>query len=106
MPSPSPALMERLNPAQRSAFLRVWVRLPPHLREIVFDLHDPGWDPPAIEQLGDVLCGFPDVFFTSKTDFGSYSLMPFEISIPESNRYGHFTAPHNSYTGQIIGRDP
>ena len=39
---PSPALLERLNPDQRSSFLRVWVRLPPHLREIAFDLHDPG----------------------------------------------------------------
>ena len=83
MPPLLPALMERLNPAQRSAFLRVWARLPPHLREIAFDLRDPGWDPPAIEQLGDVLCDFPDVFSTSKTDFGSCSLMPFKISIPE-----------------------
>ena len=62
---PSPALLERLNPDRRSSFLRVWVRLPPHLREIAFDMHDPGWAPPAIEQLGDVLCEFPDVFFTS-----------------------------------------
>ena len=42
VPLPSPALMERLNPAQRSAFLCVWARLPPHLREIAFDLHGPG----------------------------------------------------------------
>ena len=55
VPPPSPTLTERLNPAQRSAFLRVWARLPPHLREIAFDLHDPGWDPPTIEQPGDVL---------------------------------------------------
>ena len=48
VPPPSPTVMERWNPAQRSAFLRVWARLPPHLREIAFDLHDPGWDPPAI----------------------------------------------------------
>ena len=85
VPPPSPALMERLNPAQRSAFLRVWVLLPPHLREIAFDLHDPGWDPPAIEQLGDVFCDFLDVFSTSKTEFGSCSLMPFEISVPKGS---------------------
>ena len=85
VPPPSPKLMKRLDPAQRSAFLRVWARLPPHRREIAFDLHDPGWDPPAIEQLGDVLCDFPDVFSTSKTDFGSCSLMPFEISAPEGS---------------------
>ena len=56
--------------------------MPPHLREIVIDLHDPGWTPPAIEQLGDVLCEFPDVLSTSKTDLGSSSLMPFKISVP------------------------
>ena len=82
VPSPSPTLMERLNPAQRSAFLRIWSRLPTHLREIAFDLNVPGWDPLVIKQLEDVLCTFPDVFFTSKTDFGPCSLMPFEISIP------------------------
>ena len=70
--SPSTTLLERLNPDQRSSFLRVWARLPPHLREIAFD---PGWTPPAIEQPGDVLCEVPDVFSTSKTDFGSCSLM-------------------------------
>ena len=79
VPPPSPTLMERLNPAQRSAFLRVWARLPPRLREIAFDLRDPGWDPSTIEQLGDVICDFPGVFSTSKTNFRSCSLMPFEI---------------------------
>ena len=62
MTPPSLVLLERLNPDQRSSFLRVRVRLPPHLRDMAFDLHDPGWTPPAIEQLGDVLCEFPDVF--------------------------------------------
>ena len=83
--SPSPALLERLNPDQRCSFLRVWARLPPDLREIAFDLNDPGWTPLAIEQLGDVLCEFPVEFSTSKTDFGSCSLMPFEISVPEGS---------------------
>ena len=39
---PSSALRERLNQDQRSSFLRVWARLPPHLRVIAFDLHEPG----------------------------------------------------------------
>ena len=95
VPSLSPTLMERLNPALRSAFLRVWARLLPHLRGIAFDLHDPGWDPPAIEQLCDVLCDFPDAFPTWKTDFGSCSLMPFEISVPEGS------APVNSRPHRI-----
>ena len=37
--SPSSALVERLDQDQRSSFLRVWARLPPHLREITFALH-------------------------------------------------------------------
>ena len=85
MTSRSPALLERLNQDQCSSFLRVCARLPPHLREIAFDLNDPGWTPSAIEQLGDVLCEFSDVFSTSKTDFGSCSLMPFEISVQEGS---------------------
>ena len=102
---PSTALLERLNPDQRSSFLRVWARLPPHLPETAFDLHDLGWTHPAIEQLGDVLCEFPDVFSTSKTDFGSFSLMPFEISVPEGS--DHFPAPsHKPYFGQRSGRHP
>ena len=39
---PSPALLERLNSDQRSSFMRVWARLPSHLRENAFDLHDSG----------------------------------------------------------------
>ena len=85
MPSPSPALLERLNQNQRFSFLRVWARRPPHLREIGFDLHDPGWTSSAMEPLGDVPCEFLDVFSTSKTGFGSCSVMPFEISVPEGS---------------------
>ena len=32
-----------------------------------------------------MLCEFPDVFSTSKADFESWSLMPFEISVPEGS---------------------
>ena len=83
--SPSPALFERLTPEQRASLLRVWERLPPHLQSVAFDLHGPGWTPLAIEQLGDGLRDFVDVFSKSKTDFGSCSLMPFEISAPEGS---------------------
>ena len=51
---------------------------------VAFDLHGPGWTPVPIEQLDDVLCDFTDVFSKSRADFGSCSLMPFEISAPES----------------------
>ena len=47
--SPSSVLLERLNLYQRSSFMCVWTRLRPHLREIAFDLHDPGWTTSAIE---------------------------------------------------------
>ena len=72
-----------MKPPLHSAFLLVWARLPPHLRVIAFDVHDPGWVPPAVEQLGDVLCDFPEVFSTSKMEFGSCSMMPCETSVPE-----------------------
>ena len=50
-----------------------------------FDLHGPDWITLAIEQPGDVLWDFADVFSKSKTDFGSYSMIPFEISVPEGS---------------------
>ena len=106
VPSPSPALMGRLNLAKCSAFLCVWARLPPHLREIAFNLHDPGWDPPAIEQLGDMLCDFPDVCSTSKTDLGSCSLMLFDFSVPEGGAPFISRSHRKPYTGQRSGRDP
>ena len=40
---------------------------------------------PAIEQLSAVFCNVPHVLCTSKTDFESCSLMPFEISVPEGS---------------------
>ena len=83
--SPSPALLERLTPEQRASFLRVWKRLPSHLRAVAFDLHGPGWTPLATEQLGDVLGNFADVFSKSTTDFGSCSLMTSEIPVPEGS---------------------
>ena len=52
---------------------------------MAFDLHGTDWTPEAIEQLGGVLCEFPDVFAKSKSNFGSYSLMSFVISFPEGS---------------------
>ena len=83
--SPSPALLERLTPEQRASFLRVWERLPSRLHAFEFELHGPDWSPLAIEQLGDVLRDFADVFSKSKTDLGCCSLIPFEILVPENS---------------------
>ena len=52
---------------------------------MTFDFHGTGWSPSVITALDDVLCEFPDVFSTSKTDFGSCSFLPFKISIPSDN---------------------
>ena len=41
-------------------------------------------DPCAIEQMGDVVCGFPDVLYTSTTELGSCALMLFEILVGDS----------------------
>ena len=46
--------------------------------------------PSIITALGDVLCEFPDVFSTSKTDFGSCFLLPFKISITPDTVPGTF----------------
>ena len=80
-------MLIRLNADQHHSFSQVWHKLPTHLREISCDFHDPGWDPDVITQLGDALIEFADVFFTSTTDFkiGSYSLLPFEISVPRDS---------------------
>ena len=75
--SPSPTLLERLSADQRSSFLEQ-----PHMREIAFNSHGPGWTSAVITQLGEVLAEFSDVFSKSPTDFGSCSLLPFEISVP------------------------
>ena len=83
--SPSLALLKRLTSEKRASFLGVLECLPSHLRAVTFDLHDPGLNPLSIESLGDVLCDFADVFSQPKTDFGSCSLMPFEISVPEGS---------------------
>ena len=42
--------------------------LPSHLRAVSLDLYGPDWAPLTIEQLGDVLCNFADVFSKFKTD--------------------------------------
>ena len=83
--APCPQLLARLDANQRTSFLNLSDRLPPHLRDIIFDLHVSGWSPSVIDSLGDVLCEFPDVFSTSKTDFGSCSLMPFNITVPPNS---------------------
>ena len=80
--APCPQLLARLDADQRTSFLNLWDRLPLHLRDIIFDLHGSGLSPSVIDSLGDILCEFPDVFSTSKTDFGSCSLMPFKITVP------------------------
>ena len=80
--TPNRKLLERLTADQRTGFLRLWDRLPLHLRDVSFDLRGSGWSPLVITALGGILCEYPDVFSTSTTDFGSRSLIPFKISIP------------------------
>ena len=53
--TPCPKLLERLDDSQRECFLRIWDRIPLHLRDITFDLHGSGWSPAVINALGDVL---------------------------------------------------
>ena len=106
--SRSPALRGRFSSEQRVSFLRVWARLPLHLRHVAFDLHGTDWTPGAIEQLGTVLCEFMGGLSKSKSDFGSCSLTSFIISVPEfgpgSKRSCRVQAePHQSHPGQGSG---
>lgn len=48
----------------------------------IFDFHGPGCIPAVIEDLGALLCAFPDVSPSSNTDVGSWSVLPFEIFVP------------------------
>ena len=60
--APPPALLERFSIDQRKAFLEMWELIPPHLRDIHFDLDGNQWSPEDIRQFGDV-------FFGTKVDF-------------------------------------
>lgn len=57
--------MDRLDDAQRHSFERLWIRLAVDLHDIMFNLHDPGWSPKAIESLADASGDHADVFFKS-----------------------------------------
>ena len=59
---PCPVLLRRRSDDQRKSFLRLWNRLPLHLRDITFDLHGSGWSSSVILFLRDVLCDFPTFF--------------------------------------------
>lgn len=84
---PSPAdLLNRLTDLQRPTFLRMWDRLPVHMRDVVFELHDPRSSPDAIDRLGDALIEYADVFATSKSDFGACNIMPFSLSLPPGTK--------------------
>ena len=48
----------------------------------MFDVHDSGCPPLAIERMGDVLCEF-HIVFSSETDLHSCSSMPFAIPVPD-----------------------
>ena len=89
----SPALLERLTPELRVSFLRVGGCLPTNLRHMAFDLHGPEWFPVAIEQLGDVLCDFSDVFFQIQTRFWLLLFDAFRDFGTGGQRTCHLPAP-------------
>ena len=79
---PSPELLQRLDDDQRTAFLRLWNTVPPHIRRIDFALDAPGWEPSATDALSATLEEYADIFSSSKLDYGACSLRPFEIKVP------------------------
>ena len=78
---PSPELLQRLDDDQRTAFLRLWNTVPPHIRPIDFALDAPGWEPSAIDALSATLAEYADIS-SSKLVYGACSLRPFEIKVP------------------------
>ena len=58
----SRSTLKRLTAEQRASFIKLWDKLPPHLRDIKFDLHGEGWTPVVIDQLGTVLSDYQDMF--------------------------------------------
>ena len=79
---PPPELLHRLDDDQRTAFLRLWNTVPPHIRQIDFALDAPGWEPSATDALSATLAEYADIFSSSKLDYGACSLRPFEIKVP------------------------
>ena len=78
---PPDDVLQRLSPESRERFTQMWHQLPPHLRDIHFDLHGPGWEPAVIQELQDVLLEYQDRFSQSKTDLGHCKTLPFEITL-------------------------
>ena len=64
----------------------MWDRLPVHLCDVIFELHDPRWTAEAIDRLGDALIDYADVFSKSKSDFGACNIMPFSLSLPPGTK--------------------
>lgn len=74
--------MDRFDPSPRQSFHRMWEALPCHFQEVNFDLHGPGWTLAVVEDLGVLFCAFPGVFSTSRANFDSCSVLPFEMLVP------------------------
>ena len=52
---PPSAVSSNLNPDQRTAFQRMWNKIPVHLRAIHFDFEDSLWTTTDIDSLGNLL---------------------------------------------------
>ena len=88
---PPNKLLHRLDDVQRESFLRLWNAVPRHIRKMDFALDAPGWAPNAIDALGATLTEYTDIFSSSKLDYGTCSLRPFEIKVH------HGTQPTQSH---------
>ena len=94
---PPGEVLKRLSPESRESFLQMWKQLPPHLRDINFDLHGSSWEPAVIKELSDVLLEFQDRISRSKTDLGHCKTLPFET---------HFNLVFHESLLALIGRTP
>jgi len=76
---PLPAVLSNLEPLKRKAFIRLWNRVPAHLREIHFDFEESLWKADDIDSLGNLLCKYAHRFSQHSTDLGHVTVDPFRI---------------------------
>ena len=76
---PPAAVLPNLNPDQRTAFRRMWSKIPVHLRAIHFDFKESLWTTTDTDSLGNLLNKYAHRFSKHSTDLGRVTVDPFRI---------------------------
>ena len=84
--TPPPELLKGMKPDCIEAFVRMWERLPTHLRDINFGLQHDAWSAKDIDRLAELLIEHKDRFSRHKTDLGHCTTLPFRIELKPGSR--------------------